>query len=49
MGFECRPFGDGFGKTGLAEGANVLSAFADKQNRPADWSTKADSGDDFGM
>ena len=28
MGFECRSFGDGSGKTGLAEGANALSAFA---------------------
>jgi hypothetical protein len=27
MGFECRPFGDGSGKTGLAEGANALSGF----------------------
>jgi hypothetical protein len=49
MGFECRPFGDGAGKTRLAEGANVLSAFAREQDRPAELSAKAGKGDDCGV
>jgi hypothetical protein len=48
MGFECRFFGNGSGKTESVERKNASAVLVASKNHPSARSTKAGEGDDFG-
>jgi hypothetical protein len=48
MGFECRFFGNGSGKTESVERKNGFAVLAGSKNHPSASSTKAGEEDDFG-
>jgi len=48
MGFECRFFGNGSGKTESVERRNASPVLAESNNHPSARSTMAGEEDDFG-
>jgi hypothetical protein len=48
MGFECRFFGNGSGKTESVERKNACAVLAGSKNHPSARRTKAGEEDDFG-
>jgi hypothetical protein len=48
MGFECRFFGNGSGKTESVERKNASAVLAGSKNHPSARSTMAGEEDDFG-
>jgi hypothetical protein len=48
MGFECRFFGNGSGKTESVECKNASAVLAGSENHPSARSTKAGEEDGFG-